>query len=109
MLKQLDIPVMQVNTTPVEAPLGKPSITDYAVLITSVIPESVFTLIPLSELERRCNEVARTQKRFREETPVLLAIETKRRAALAGPHLFPTPPYDSPTSCSNPLSETTRA
>ena len=63
--------------------LGNPSILDYNELITSVIPEPIIKLVPLAELERRCEEVNQTMPRFREETPVLLKIEKKRRELLA--------------------------
>ncbi|UOR06273.1 hypothetical protein MUN82_04055 [Hymenobacter aerilatus] len=66
-------------------PAGKPCIRDYSELVTRVIPEPLAQLVPLPELARRCDEVARTQPRFREETPILLAAETRRRAVLANP------------------------
>jgi hypothetical protein len=98
---------MQLNTTPL-SPSDKPCIRDYAELITHVIPEQIAQLVPLAELERRCNEVARTQPRFRQETPLLLRTETIRRARLAGPYLASIPPYELPSSRSHQLPEPTR-
>lgn len=87
---------------------AKPCIRDYSYLITHIIPEAVYTLIPLTELERRCNEVARSQPRFAEETPVLLSIETGRRAAYQVPHLPSKLLYDCQASCLDQLPEPTR-
>lgn len=77
---------MHLTQTPKPA-AGKPCIRDYAELITRIIPEPVAQLVPLGELQRRCDEVARAHPRYAEETPVLLAAETRRRAAFAQPHI----------------------
>jgi len=98
---------MEVLTLPA-ATTTKPCIRDYSYLITHIIPEQFFTLVPLPELARRCNEVARKQPRFAEETPVLLAIETGRRAAYSAPHLSSTPLYDYQANTLDQLPEPTR-
>ena len=73
--------------TSTPSPSSLPCIRDYSELITKVIPEPVYTLVPMEELERRGAEVVRIHPRFAQEMPVLIKGEKKRRAALAGPQL----------------------
>jgi hypothetical protein len=74
---------MRLNTEPVEPP-RKPCIRDYAELKATLLPDSLVMLVPIDELERRANEINATQPRFREETPIVVATERKRRSLLSG-------------------------
>jgi hypothetical protein len=74
---------MHLDSTPPQ-PAGKPCMRDMHELVTKVLPEQLAMLAPLHELERRLREIDATQPRFREETPLYLAGETKRRRRLSG-------------------------
>lgn len=74
---------MHLNTAPVEPP-RKPCIRDYAELKATLLPDALVMLVPLDELERRAHEIDATQPRFREETPIVVAAERKRRSRLSG-------------------------
>ncbi|MDO7885319.1 hypothetical protein [Hymenobacter cheonanensis] len=74
---------MHINTDPVQ-PLGKPCIRDFHQLTTTLLPAALVMLVPLPELERRAQEIDATHPHFREETPVVIAIERKRRHTLNG-------------------------
>lgn len=74
---------MHLNTTPVEPP-RKPCMRDYADLKATLLPDNLVMLVPLDELERRAHEINVTHPRFREETPVVVAVERGRRARLSG-------------------------
>jgi hypothetical protein len=74
---------MYLNTSPA-APQGKPNILEYAQLKATLLPDSLVMLVPLEELDRRASEIDATHPQFREETPVVVAIERKRRARLRG-------------------------
>jgi hypothetical protein len=73
---------MFLNTTPPE-PARKPCIRDYAELTSTLLTPALVALVPLSELERRCEEINLTHPRFKEETPLVLAFEQKRRNQLS--------------------------
>lgn len=75
---------MYLSTTPSPA---KPCIRDYSELVTTIIPEPFAKLVPLSELKRRCDEVARTQPRFAEELPIFYDYEVARRESFTAPHI----------------------
>jgi hypothetical protein len=70
-----------------------PNLRDLAELIEKHLPGPLVQLVPLPELERRCEEINLTMPRFREETPLVLRYETKRRAKLGCPQpvLAPSP------------------
>ena len=74
---------MHLNTTPPEPP-RKPCMRDYSQLIspTGLLPESVVQVVPIKQLKRRIREINCTHPQYREETPVVLAVETKRRQLL---------------------------
>ncbi len=74
---------MHLNTEPV-GPQRKPNIFDFAELKATLLPDTLVMLVPLEELDRRANEIDATHPRFREETPVVVAIERNRRARLSG-------------------------
>lgn len=71
---------MHLNTDPA-IPARLPSILDYSELISpsGLLPETLVKLVPLDELERRCEEINTTHPQYREETPLVLAGEQKRR------------------------------
>lgn len=75
---------MHLNTDPAP-PARMPSILDYSALIapTGLLPETLVKLVPLEELERRCEEINTTHPQFREETPLVLAGEQKRRHVMS--------------------------
>jgi hypothetical protein len=71
---------MRLNTNP-SAPLGKPCMRDMANLVapTGLLPANVVPLMPLKHLKRRILEINVTHPHFQEETPLVLAYETRRR------------------------------
>ncbi|MVN77821.1 hypothetical protein GO988_15930 [Hymenobacter sp. HMF4947] len=69
---------MHLNTTPAP-PAGMPCIRDLHELLRDHLPPQLVMLTPLQELERRLHEIAAQHPRFREETPLVLAGEIKRR------------------------------
>lgn len=74
---------MHINTDPVQPP-RKPCIRDFHQLTTTLLPPALVMLAPLPELERRAQEIDATHPHFREETPVVVAIERQRRQRLTG-------------------------
>ena len=74
---------MHLNTDPA-APPRKPCIRDLATLTTTLLPSAVVQLVPLKQLRRRVREINATHPHFQEETPLVLAYETSRRARLSG-------------------------
>ncbi len=74
---------MHLNTTP-PAPARKPCWRDYARLTTTLLPDALVQLVPLKQLKRRIREINATHPQYQEETPLVLAYETRRRRALSG-------------------------
>ena len=76
---------MYLNTSP-SAPLGKPCLRDLAQLTspTGLLPATLVPLLPLKQLKRRIREINATHPQYQEETPLVLAYETKRRGRLRG-------------------------
>lgn len=75
---------MQVNTT-LNDPPRLPCLRDLAELLRDHLPPaSVIKLTPLPELARRCHEIAAEHQRFREEAPLVLAGEVRRRRRYGG-------------------------
>ncbi len=81
---------MYLNKAPDEPP-RRPCIRDYADLLRDHLPEPLVKLTSLPELERRCHEIVAEHPRFREEAPLLLAGEQRRRRRFAGLQLTPDP------------------
>ena len=73
---------MHLNTTP-PAPARKPNILELAQLTATLLPAALVQLVPLKQLKRRIREINATHPQYREETPLVLAYETKRRRRLA--------------------------
>ncbi|HEX8506519.1 MAG TPA: hypothetical protein VF630_14225 [Hymenobacter sp.] len=73
---------MHLNTTPLAepAPLKKPCIRDMHELVTKHLPETLVKLTSFDELRRRCTEIDAEHPHLREETPVVLQNEARRRA-----------------------------
>ena len=76
---------MHLNVSPPE-PMRKPCWRDLACLTspTGLLPAAVVPLLPLKQLKRRIREINCTHPQYREETPVVLAHETRRRRQLNG-------------------------
>ena len=74
---------MHLNTTPPEPP-KLPCIRDLHELVHQHLTPQLVMLVPLKELRRRLHEIATEHPRFREETPLVLAGETRRRRRLSG-------------------------
>lgn len=76
---------MHLNTDPpgAETP-QKPCLRDFAELVNTHLPCAVVRLVPLDELERRTAEIAAEKPRFKEEAPLVLAMERRRRARHQG-------------------------
>ena len=74
---------MHLNTTP-SPPPQKPCIRDLAELLRDHLPPLLIKLTPLKELRRRCHEIAAEHPRFREEVPLVLTGEERRRQKLSG-------------------------
>jgi hypothetical protein len=73
---------MHLNTDPDEPP-GKPCIRDFAELVNVHLPPAnVIKALPLTDLERRCDEIVVEHPHLREEVPLVLAGETRRRKNL---------------------------
>jgi hypothetical protein len=73
---------MHLNSTPPAepAPAKKPCIRDMHELVTKHLPETLVKLTPFEELQRRCTEIDAEHPHLREETPVVLQAEARRRA-----------------------------
>jgi hypothetical protein len=74
---------MHLNTDPV-GPARKPCWRDYSQLTATLLPDTLVQLVPLKQLKRRIQEINTTHPQYREETPLVLAYETKRRERLSG-------------------------
>ena len=75
---------MQVNLTPDDPP-RLPCIREMAELLRDHLPPAaVIKVTPLPELARRCHEIAAEHQRFREEAPLVLAGEERRRHRYGG-------------------------
>jgi hypothetical protein len=74
---------MHLNTTP-NPPPAKPCIRDMHELVHVVLTEPLLMLSPLEELARRLHEIAAQHPRFREEAPLVLAGEQRRRHRYSG-------------------------
>ena len=61
-------------------PPAKPCIRDFAELVARHLPCVVVKLVSLDELHRRAAEITAEHPRFREEVPLVLALEMRRRA-----------------------------
>ena len=77
---------MHLNTDPLAPapPARKPCIRDYAALKRDHFPDLLIKLVPLSELQRRADELRRTHPHFVEELPLVLDGEATRRAVEGG-------------------------
>jgi hypothetical protein len=73
---------MHLNVTPAEK-AQKPNWLDYAELTRTLLPDALVALAPLPELKRRIEEINIMYPRFREETPLVLAYEVKRRTMVS--------------------------
>jgi hypothetical protein len=51
---------------------------------TGLLPATLVPLLPLKELKRRAHEINVTHPQYREETPLVLAYEQRRRQRLSG-------------------------
>ncbi|GAB2954599.1 hypothetical protein GCM10027048_20080 [Hymenobacter coalescens] len=69
---------MHLNTDPQE-PARRPCLRDLATLTATLLPPALVMLTPLAELERRCREINVTHPHYREETPLVLTYEQRRR------------------------------
>jgi len=74
---------MRLNTTP-DLPPAKPCMRDMHELVHVVLTERLLMLSPLEELARRLHEVVAQHPRFREEAPLVLAGEQRRRHRYSG-------------------------
>jgi len=74
---------MHLNTDPIE-PERKPCWRDMHRLTTTLLVPPLVQLVPLKELRRRIREINATHPQYREETPLVLAYEVRRRARLSG-------------------------
>jgi hypothetical protein len=74
---------VKLNTDPCP-PARRPSLRDLAALTATLLPPALVMLVPLPELERRCQEINRTNPEYCEETPLVLSFEEKRRLRLSG-------------------------
>ena len=88
---------MHLNTDPL-APAKLPCIRDYHELATIHMPDQLIRLVPLEELERFGQELVADQPRFREEVPVRIAGEARRRARYRGPHVIGSRTPAEPTT-----------
>ena len=76
---------MHLNTdSPAEETPRNPCIRDFADLVTHHLPCAVVKLVPLDELARRAAEIVAEQPRFKEEAPLVVALEQYRRARYQG-------------------------
>lgn len=74
---------MYLNTDPAPAP-RKPCLRDLATLTATLLPPALVMLVPLPELERRAHEIDATHPHYREETPLVVQWERRRRQRLSG-------------------------
>ncbi|OUJ68600.1 hypothetical protein [Hymenobacter crusticola] len=73
------------HTLEANTPAALPTMRDLAELVRDHLPGPLVQLVPLPELERRCEEINLTMPRFREETPLVLRYERTRRQKLTNP------------------------
>lgn len=74
---------MHLNTDP-DLPERKPCLRDLATLVATLLPPALVMLVPLPELERRAHEIDATHPHYREETPLVVQWERRRRQRLSG-------------------------
>lgn len=74
---------MHLNNTP-PAPARKPNILELAQLTATLLPAALVQLVPLKQLKRRIREINATHPQYREETPLVLSYEVRRRRQLSG-------------------------
>ena len=74
---------MHLNLTPGPPP-AKPCIRDLHELLHVHLTPQLVMLTPLEELARRLHEIAAQHPRFREEAPLVLSGETRRRHRFSG-------------------------
>lgn len=76
---------MHLNADPVQ-PARLPNMLELAQLTspTGLLPATLVPLLPLAELTRRAREIDATHPQYREETPLVLAWEQRRRERLSG-------------------------
>jgi len=72
-----------LNTDPAPTP-RKPCLRDLSILTATLLPPALVMLVPLPELERRAHEIDATHPHYREETPLVVAWERRRRQRLSG-------------------------
>jgi len=75
---------MHLNTTPNDDPPRLPCIRDLHELVHVVLSPQLVMLSPLEELARRLHEIAAQHPRFREEVPLVLLGEERRRHRFSG-------------------------
>ncbi|SHL86980.1 hypothetical protein [Hymenobacter psychrotolerans] len=83
---------MYLNTDSTLEPARRPCLRDLATLTATLLPPALVMLAPLAELERRCHEINATHPRYREETPLVLAYEHRRRDQFSGVLRLAGPP-----------------
>ena len=74
---------MHLNLTP-DPPPQKPCIRDLHELLHLHLTPQLVMLAPLEELSRRLHELAAQHPRFREEAPLVLVGEERRRQRFSG-------------------------
>lgn len=74
---------MYLNTDPTP-PARLPCLRDLAQLTATLLPPALVMLVPLDELARRAQEINATHPQYREETPLVVAWEARRRQRLSG-------------------------
>lgn len=77
---------MYKNTdpTPPPPPPRKPCIRDMATLLRDHLPPLILKLTPMKEIKRRAAELERTHPQYREELPLVISGEQRRRAIESG-------------------------
>jgi hypothetical protein len=75
---------MHLNTDP-PAPPRLPNMLELAQLTSSegLLPATLVQLVPLPELRRRAGEIEVTHPQYREELPLVLSYEERRRERLS--------------------------
>ena len=74
---------MHLNATPAPPP-AKPCIRDLHELLHDYLTPQLVMLTPLEELARRLHELTAQHPRFREEAPLVLVGEQRRRQRYSG-------------------------
>ncbi|HEX8505488.1 MAG TPA: hypothetical protein VF630_08980, partial [Hymenobacter sp.] len=75
-----------------------PCIRDLAALLRDHLPPAVVMLTPLEQLARRAQELHHTHPQYREELPLVLSGEARRRARFHGLQVVDGPVRDVPTA-----------